>query len=109
MSEKLFDRDQMAQLYANEHLKTDPGIAAVHYLPTAADNREIRFVEINTFIAERTLDSLEPIDFGVDMGTDNAHKLFVLDVTPDQWKRLQTGDLKLPEGWTLKDSVEFQK
>ena len=42
-----FDRDIMARWYATEHLKTDPGIVSVYYLPTNAGEREIRFVEVN--------------------------------------------------------------
>ncbi len=36
-----FDRASMARWYAKEHLKTDPGIAAVYYLPTNSGDREI--------------------------------------------------------------------
>ena len=109
MSTTQFDRDSMARWYANEHLKTDPGIERIHYLPTDAGDREIRFIEINTLLADRTDDALEPIDFGIDMGSDNAHKLYVLDVTKDQWTRLQAGELALPSGWSLDDEVDYTK
>ena len=102
-----FDRDSMASWYAREHLKTDPGILAVYYLPTDADDREIRFVEINNLIGDRNDDVLEPIDFGVDAGTDTAHKLFVLDVTPEQWERIRTQRLSLPGKWSLQDAIHY--
>ena len=76
------DRDSMARWYAKEHLKTDPGIVAVYYLPTNAGDREIRFVEVNNLIGDRNDDVLEPIDFGVDTGRETAHKLFVLTSRP---------------------------
>ena len=104
-----FDRDSMARWYAEEHLKTAPGITVVYYLPTDAGDREIRFIEINSLLAERTDDALEPIDFGIDMGSDNAHKLYVLDVTEDQWRRLQAGELALPAGWSLEGGVAHRK
>lgn len=100
-----FDRDSMARWYAKEHLKTDPGIVSVHYLPKNAGDREIRFVEVNRLIGDRTDDILEPIDFGVDAGTDSAHTLFVLDVTPGQWDRINTQDLALPANWSLADAI----
>ena len=96
-----FDRDSMAQWYASRHLKTDPGIAALYYLPKNAPEREIRFVEVNDMIVERENDPLEPIDFGVDTGGANEHKLLVVDVTPDQWRRIERRELSLPTGWTL--------
>jgi hypothetical protein len=102
-----FNRDRLAKWYAREHLKTDPAIAAVYYLPEGAGERELRFVEINRLIGDRIEDPLVPIDFGVDLGTDNAHQLLVLDVTPAQWKRLETNRLRLPDGWSLKNAVRF--
>lgn len=99
----------MAEWYAREHLNTDPGIQTIHYLPAGAGDREIRFIEVNTLLADRTDDALEPIDFGVDMGSDNAHKLYVLDVTQNQWTRLESGELALPNGWSLEDKVTYKK
>jgi len=102
-----FDRDSLAGWYARSHLKTDPGIDRVVYLPNDAPDREIRFVEINTMIGDRTDDSLEPIDFGIDTGTENAHKLLVLDVTPTQWERIRLHQLSLPRDWSLDRALEF--
>jgi hypothetical protein len=97
----------MARWYAREHLKTDPGIIAVYYLPKNAGEREIRFIEINELIGDRNDGVLEPIDFGIDRGTDNAHKLFVLDVTPEQWERLRAKELRLPDDWSLDGAIPY--
>jgi hypothetical protein len=102
-----FKRDEVAAWYAEQHLSTDPGIATIFYLPSNAGEREIRFVEINHLIGDRNDDALEPIDFGIDMGTDAAHKLFVLDVTPDQWERIQSHELQLPGNWSLENAVHY--
>lgn len=99
----------MARWYAKQHLKTDPGIRAVYYLPTNAPDREIRFVEINELVADRNDETLEPIDFGVDTGTKSEHKLFVLDVTPSQWDRITQSSLALPQGWSLDDAERFEQ
>ena len=101
------DRDSMASWYAKQHLKTDPGIRSVYYLPTDAPEREIRFIEVNELIAAMNDDSLEPLDFGVDTGMESEHKLFVLDVTPDQWDRINQGSLALPPDWSLDSAVSF--
>ncbi|HUT09586.1 MAG TPA: hypothetical protein VMY42_03750 [Thermoguttaceae bacterium] len=102
-----FSRDAMADWYARQHLKTDPGVCSVYYLPTGAPQREIRLIEVNELIADRRDDVLEPIDFGVDTGMKTAHKLFVLDVTPSQWDRIQEASLPLPPGWSLENAVAF--
>lgn len=103
-----FDRDAMARWYATQHLKTDPGITAVWYLPKYAGDREIRFVEINQLLGDRNDSGFEPIDFGVDTGMDSAHRLFVLDVTPEQWERIQNRKLSLPSNWSLDDAKELK-
>jgi len=102
-----FNRNFMAGWYAREHLKTDPGVVSIYYLPTNAGEREIRFIEINTLIGDQNDDALEPIDFGIDTGTDNAHKLFVLDVTPEQWKRIEARELQLPGDWSLDGGIPY--
>ncbi|MDY0168430.1 MAG: hypothetical protein RBS80_17910 [Thermoguttaceae bacterium] len=103
-----FDRDSMACWYAKEHLKTDPGVCSVYYLPANADEREIRLIEVNRLIGDRNDEALEPIDFGIDTGTENAHKLFVLDVTPEQWKRIRTQELGLPANWSLDGAMHYK-
>ena len=108
MSTVDFDRDSQAKWYARQHLKTDPGIRSIYYLPTNSSQREIRLLEINELIAERLENTLEPIDFGVDADMDTQHKLFVLDVTPAQWEKIQQGALELPQGWSLKDAVPYK-
>jgi hypothetical protein len=109
MATTQFDRDSMARWYAMEHLKTDPGVVAVYYLGDNAPEREIRLVEVNELIADRSDEALEPIDFGVDSGTDNAHKLLVLDVTPEQWQRIAANELHLPGNWSLVDRLHYSK
>ncbi len=99
----------MARWYAREHLNTDPGIATIYYLPQNAEEREIRFVEVNQLMADRDDDALEPIDFGVDAGLESAHRLFVLDVTPSQWERIEKGGLSLPAHWSLDQRQSFRR
>jgi hypothetical protein len=109
MSATKFDRDNMANWYARQHVNTDPGIREVYYLHKNAPDREIRFIEINDLLDELEDDSLEPIDFGVDTGTSSEHSLFVLDVTPTQWDAIKKHTLPLPVGWTLDDAKLLPK
>jgi hypothetical protein len=107
MPELQVDRDPMARWYAKEHLKADPGVRTIYYLPQNAPEREIRFIEVNEMISERADESLEPIDFGVEAGDEGEHKLVILDLTPAQWIRIGRGELLLPHGWSLREAVAF--
>lgn len=94
-----FDRDSMATHYAKRHKAIDGAIIEIHYLPTGAPPNEIRLVEVNRAI--KTQAEPEPIDFGVAGGTDEVHRLVVLDVTPGQWKEILNQTRSLPPGWSL--------
>ncbi len=108
MTTTTFNREWLAEWYAKQHLATDPGIRKVIYAPTGAGEREIRFLEINTPIHDdRTNQQLVPIDFGVDMGQESQHRLFVVDLTVEQWELVQNGKLKLPSGWSLESKIEY--
>lgn len=106
-TETVIDRDDLARWYAQRHLDTDTGVERVFYLPANAPAREIRLLEVNRMISETT--PPEPIDFGVDIGSENSHTLYVLDVTPSQWEAIQRRDLELPAGWTLDRRQEFDR
>ncbi len=104
-----FNRDEMARWYAQRHLRTDPGIRTLYYLPAGAPEREIRFLEVNDLLAVREDDPMQPIDFGVDIGGEDAHTLMVLDVTPAQWENIRDHRLSLPDGWSLDGAVSFSR
>lgn len=109
MATTQFDRDSMAKWYAREHRDVDPGIVSIFYLPTNADDREIRLVEVNNLIGDRTDEILEPIDFGLDRATDNQHRLSILDVTPEQWEKVTAHKLSLPSNWSLDGAIDLSK
>jgi hypothetical protein len=109
MSENGFNRDSMARSYAGRHLKTDPGIRTIYYLPAGAPEREIRLIEVNDAITEQKDQTLEPIDFGVDVGGAQGHTLMVLDVTPRQWEKINKKELGLPSGWSLDGASPFAR
>ena len=105
-----FNRDKLAKWYAQQHLKSDPGIIEVIYLPGHADDREIRFVEINeTMIDEHKSHQTVPVDFGVNMGQGNEHRLRVLDLSQKQWDLIQKGKLPLPAEWKLQPQNCFKR
>lgn len=102
-----FNRDDLARWYARQHLKTDPGIHDIYYLKDGAPEREIRFLEINSLLCSPSDNLLQPIDFGVDTGMESAHKLYILDVTTEQWDQIQNGKLSLPAEWSLEGAESF--
>jgi hypothetical protein len=94
--------EQFAQWLAQRHLSTDAAIERVVYLPTGAPENEIRLLEVNRFLNSPDTESIEPLDFTPEM--DLPYRVFVADITSDQWDRVQRepNDF-LPPGWRLDD------
>jgi adenylosuccinate lyase len=99
---------EAAERIAQQHLAADPGIMDVWYLPTNAPGDEIRLVEVNSLLAELADNAIGPVDFELQVH-GSIYRLLVVDVTPAQWERQQTGTSAslLPEGWNLKDAQHF--
>ena len=108
ITETTFDREGLARWYAKRHFAIDIGVQRIFFLPKNVPPREIRLLEVNGMIPETT--PLEPIDFGVDIDSPEAHTLYVLDITPAQWESIQSQGLPpLPAGWTLDDVQEISR
>jgi hypothetical protein len=93
-------RDSVAQWVAHNHMFIDPGIIEVWYLPEGAPENEIRLLEVNAMLNENAHEQTPPVDFGFDEG-NLAFRLFVWDVSPTAWKRIQEGEVLLPPGWNV--------
>lgn len=90
---------QFAHWLAKRHLSSDGAIERVVYLPKDSGN-EIRLLEVNRLLNPPDPDVVEPLDFTPD--ADLPFKVFVADVTTDQWERIkQAPEAMLPAGWRL--------
>jgi hypothetical protein len=93
-------RQQFAEWLAKRHLTSDAAIERAVYLPIGSPDDEIRLLEVNRFINRSDSDVVEPLDFTPD--TDPPFKVFVADVTMNQWERIQQmPESILPPGWRL--------
>ena len=100
------DRDGFARWVGDRHYSFDKGITRVIYLPDNAPPDEVRLLEVNSLAAIPEDAPVAALDFTPDIdGID--YKLFVADVTPGQFDKIQRNDLPLPEGWSLRDSRDI--
>jgi hypothetical protein len=100
-------RGQVAAWVAKRHLLADSGIREVWYLPRGSSPEEIRFVEVNDRLGDAGANA-EAIDFGLDI--EGMHfRLFVADVTGEQFERIKKDPSLLPPGWSLKDNTIWRR
>jgi hypothetical protein len=94
-------RGQVARWLAIRHLATDAALERVIYLPANAPDNEIRLLEVNRLLNPPD-DAIEPLEFTPVW--DLPYRVFVADITSDQWDRLRQNPGVLPPGWDLRDS-----
>ena len=46
-----------------------------------------------------------PIQFGPAFASGIAFPSIIVEVTPEEFDRLQTGELSLPEGWSIDEEL----
>ena len=81
-------------------MSSDLAIERVVYLPTSTQDDEIRLLEVNRLLHPPDPEAVEPLDFSPD---DLPFKVFVADVTSDQWERIKREpELSFPQAgcWT---------
>jgi len=92
--------ESLAQL----HFETDDGIEQIIWL-RSGDEKEICLIEVN-----RTALPTESIQvFRFAPSEDVPFPIFIADVRPTEWERIQSGDIPLPEGWALEEAQVFQR
>lgn len=94
------DKDAIAQLLATAHSEGEPTIVRIVRL--VGDNegelREpVKLLEVNPVTSPS---GIVPIAFGADPPTV-PYPSIVVEVTPDEYARVQSGQLVLPREWRL--------
>ena len=108
MSDKSKERAAFASWLARQHLQFDPRLTQVIYLPTNAPDDEVRLLEINTGLFPGPKDSILAIETTPAMN-DLPFRVWVADITPEEWKEIQSGSNLLPQGWELNENVITQR
>jgi len=92
--------ESLAQL----HFETDDGLEQIIWV-RSGEERQICLLEVN-----RTALPTESIQvFRFAPSEDVPFPIFIADVRPTEWERIQSGSIPLPEGWALKGAQVFQR
>ncbi len=100
MSEKTKERAAFAGWLARQHLHFDKRLSQVVYLPAGALEDEVRLLEVNTGLFPEPGNPITPIETTPAV-TDIPFRVWVVDVTPDEWAQIQGNPSLLPAGWSL--------
>ncbi len=100
MSEITKQRAAFAEWLARQHLGFDKRLTLVVHLPAGAPNDEVRLLEVNTGLFPEAGNPIVPVETTPTV-TELPFRVWVADVTPDEWNQIQTNPALLPTGWSL--------
>jgi hypothetical protein len=108
MSQATQERAAFAEWLGRQHLNFDNRLMQIIYLPTGAPEDEVRLLEVNTGLYPDPGTPLVPVEMTPAV-IDLPFRILVLDVTPDEWKKIQSDPNLLPTGWNLNGRQIIQR
>ena len=100
-------KDETARNLAEKHFTIEEGITRIFRLKGTAEveakpAEPIKLLEINTMTVPS---GVMPIQFGAAVASGIFFPSIIVEVTPDEFDRIQTGHLALPEGWQIGEEL----
>jgi hypothetical protein len=101
------EKSHAAQVLANKHYDLEDGLTRIFRItggPAAEVIRgePIKLLEVN----ENTYASgIRPLHFGPSPASGIPYPLIIVEVTPDEFRKIESSELKLPNGWTIGEEL----
>ena len=108
MSEVTQERAAFAIWLARQHLRFDSRLTQVVYLPTGAPEDEVRLLEVNTGLYPEPGSPIVPVETTPAV-TERPFRVWVADVTPDEWNQIQAKPGLLPLWLEFGGKADYRK
>lgn len=101
------DKDEEARKLAEVHYEVEVGMTQIFRIMGSAEaevlpNEPIKLLEVN----ENTIPvGIMPLRFGPAPTYGIHYPSVIVEVTPEEFERIQSKELPLPDGWTISDLV----
>jgi hypothetical protein len=84
------------------HREVEPNLRKVYFYADP-DGREVRLVEV---VAESpTTDEVMPFRFAADRERGVPFPVVIVELSPEEFERVERGAMTLPPGWTERDEL----
>jgi hypothetical protein len=99
----MVEKHEVARRLANAHYAIEPGILRIFKLRETPEfealaSTPIKLLEINT---NTTSSGVMPLYFGPAPASGIPFASVIVEVTPDEFDRIESAQLKLPDGWVI--------
>jgi len=98
------DLEQLVASLVQEHFELEEDLEQIIWLKKGPAS-EIRLLEINRNTAATGMVEV----FGFAPSVDIPYPLRIAEITPEEWERVQNGEISLPESWSLDDAEIFTR
>jgi hypothetical protein len=98
------DIKKLAASLVHEHFELEEDLEQIIWLKEGLAG-EIRLLEVNRNTAATGMVEV----FGFAPSADVPYPLRIAEITPDEWHRVQRGEIPLPESWSLDDAEAFTR
>jgi len=95
---------EMVRQLARSHFDLEEGLERIIWVKNG-DPEEIRLIEVNRDI----IPTGEFYAFYFAPSSTFPLPIHIADVTPEEWTRIQRGEMDLPPGWAIKQFEEFER
>jgi len=100
-------KDEEAIVLAQKHYLVEPGMTQIFRITgdAAVEIRPaepIKLLEVNEYTVPS---GILPIHFGPSPASGLHYSTIILEVTPDEYRKIQNEELRLPHGWKIGDPI----
>lgn len=94
-------KDEAARELARRHFQVEDGLTRIFRIEAVAEvseNEPIKLLEVNTATVPS---GVMPLHFGPAPGSGIPYPSIIVEVTPAEFEKIRSNELKLPDGWKL--------
>ncbi len=101
------DVDRAAIELAQRHYELESGLTQIFRITDQAEASVVRAAPIKLLeVNENTVESgIMPLHFGPAPASGIPYSSIIVEVTPDEFEKIRSHELKLPEGWEIGEEL----
>jgi hypothetical protein len=100
-------RDEFAAELASFHFELDSAISKIFRVMGSRESDPKESVKLLEVKANTVAVGIMPVSFGANAANGAFYPCVIVEITPDEFRGLQEGRLRLPDDWTL--GMEYNK
>ena len=101
-------KDETARTLANLHYEVESGLMQVYRLYAPPDveanpDEPVKLLEVHELTVPA---GIMPLRFGPMKSRNINHKSVIVEVTPDEFRQIENGDLAFPDHWRIGELLD---